>query len=61
MNARIESWTRGCLSKRRYSTQDLASTVAVGRVRSGAPNLYNYWCKHCNGWHLTRELLPPKS
>jgi hypothetical protein len=57
MNARIDSWARGCLNKRRYSTAALASRVAAGRIRLGAPMLRSYWCKHCSGWHLTSGPL----
>lgn len=53
---RLYEWSRSCLSKIRYDTQAHAN-VAISRARHRRRvALFTYYCRHCGGWHLTRQL-----
>ena len=57
MSTSIESWVQSCLRKRRYSTDARAKAIALRRIRCGSPKLRIYWCRHCCGFHLTKNSL----
>lgn len=48
------NWKRGCHSKKRYHSVDLAKRIrrACERKRPGT-DLRIYECHHCGGFHLT--------
>lgn len=48
------TYAKACSNKRRYDTLTLARETASKRMRNGAPPLYQYRCRWCHGWHLTR-------
>ena len=48
---------RSCLSKSRYSTADIATTVATNIYKARGTVLRTYWCEICGGYHLTHQRV----
>lgn len=49
------SVVRGCKSKRRYSTEQLADKVAARATSQRGLALRVYCCPLCQGWHITKR------
>lgn len=47
-----EGW-RSCGRKVRYPHELAATRAALSAMRRGAPPLWVYPCRFCDGWHLT--------
>ena len=44
-----------CAGKQKYESRRIAAEIGTElAVRSGS-SLYAYRCRHCGGWHLTRN------
>jgi hypothetical protein len=53
---RLRQWVRSCLSKCRYVSAARAN-AAVRRARlRRRVALRAYYCEHCGGWHLTKQV-----
>lgn len=46
--------TNDCLRKQRYASYEEALSVALRRMREGAPKLKVYGCCLCSGFHLAK-------
>ena len=51
-------WVRGCLSKKRYSSEKLAKKAAKKVLRERGVELHCYYCNQCFGYHLTKNSNP---
>lgn len=51
-----KSMLRGCIGKMRHESERAAKR-AIELKTDGAVQLFTYRCKHCKGWHLTKQ--PP--
>lgn len=50
---------RTCHSKRRYADEHAARAVGIECMADGLGPRYIYKCRHCSGWHLTRQEQAP--
>jgi hypothetical protein len=50
---RLRFWVRGCLSKKRHDTEELAQQFAQRVVRRYHQHQAPYYCRECGGWHLS--------
>ena len=44
-----------CLGKKRYASESRAKEIRRNRIRRGAEYLRVYYCRWCNGYHLTKR------
>ena len=44
-----------CLGKKRYSSENHAKEIRRSCIRRGAEYLRVYYCRWCNGYHLTKR------
>jgi len=49
---------RACYGKRRYDTEQTATTVAADLLRRRDVRLRAYICESCGGWHLSSKGVP---
>jgi hypothetical protein len=47
----------GCSGKRRHATAPAAIAAAKDEARNSGRSLHPYPCKHCGGWHLSKQRL----
>lgn len=52
-----DRYQKDCLRKKRYSTRTRALEVIadIRKRRPETPELFDYKCPHCHGYHLTRS------
>jgi hypothetical protein len=55
MSSKRSSKWWGCLRKRRFDNKGDASREAHKASRRTGEPIYIYWCRHCQGLHLTRK------
>lgn len=53
---RLRKWARSCLRKCRYSTPRRAQVAADRASRRRHISIRTYYCEHCGGWHLTKQV-----
>lgn len=51
-------WVRGCLGKKRYSSEGLAKKAAKKVFKERGVELHCYYCNQCFGYHLTKNSNP---
>jgi hypothetical protein len=50
-----KSLVNGCIGKVRHESERIARRSAEARTGSAPVQIYVYRCRHCKGWHLTRQ------
>ena len=49
-------WACSCLKKNRYETKEMAIKIKRKSYRERRHKLRVYFCEHCNGWHVTKQI-----
>lgn len=52
---RLNNWTKGCLNKKVYRTEEFANKQAELYSEKYDKQQYVYFCMFCNGYHLTSK------
>lgn len=53
MQNNIKDWVRSCLQKKKLS--EGCADIIIEKANKENKKLYKYYCKHCFGWHLTKQ------
>jgi hypothetical protein len=54
-----KSTFNGCIGKVRHESERMARRAIEKRCSDADVQLFTYRCRHCKGWHLTKQAPRP--